>query len=104
VDAVVLNPEKHWVCPNCDMTDVTTEHLPHSRMHHCRGLLGMLVPMVEDGTRCKVELVEREDYTNGDTVQLGPDGRPYMSAVTVRDEGQDATVYAPVATLNLGGD
>ena len=95
--AVMMRTEHRWECPNCDLTDVTHEPRPHSRMHDCRGLLGLSVPMVPAGTRCKVELTEREDSTNGDLVQLGPDGVPYMSAITTRDEGQDCTVYAPVA-------
>jgi hypothetical protein len=102
---VLIQPtERRWVCPNCTATDVTHEHLPHSRMHNCRGLLGMLVPMVEDGTHCKIELVEREDYTNGDDVLLAPDGVPYMSAVTTREDGNDTTVYAACATLDLRKD
>ena len=93
--------ETHWVCPNCDLTDVTNDPRPHSRMHNCRGLLGMSTPMVEHGVNCKVELKEREDYIGDETVLLGPEGRPWMSAVTTRDDGQDCAVYAPLATGKL---
>ena len=89
--------EHRWECPNCDFTDVTFEALPHSRFHNCRGLLGMSVGMVPAGTRCKVELNEREDYIGREMVQYGGDGRPYRNAVTTRDDGQDCAVYAPTA-------
>jgi hypothetical protein len=57
--------------------------------------------MVPVGTRCKVEAVEREDYINGDLVQVDGDGRPVMSVITTRDDGQDCTVYAPTATARV---
>jgi hypothetical protein len=54
--------------------------------------------MVPAGTKAKVVAHEREDYINGDTVQVDGDGRPVMAIVTTRDEGQDVTVLAPCAT------
>lgn len=100
-DVPLLVPETRWSCPNCVHQDITRVAEPHTRMHPCRGSLGMLMPMVRDGTRCKVELVERQDYIGTDVVQLGPDGRPYMAAVTTRSDGCDVAVYAPLATVNL---
>ena len=94
----ILQPEKRWSCPNCDATDVTHEAQPHTRFHACRGLKGLTAPMVPAGTRCKVEAIEREDYINGDLVQFDGEGRPVMSVVTTRDEGNDVAVYAPTAT------
>ena len=92
-------PEHRWECPNCALQDVTRETRPHQRMHACRGLQGLTVPMVPAGTRCKIEAVEREDYVAGERVQLAPGtGRPIMAAVTTRDDGSDCTVYAPTAT------
>lgn len=106
--AAELTSEFHWVCPNCDSTDVTHRYPgqgPHTRMHNCRGLLGMSVPMVEDGVRCKVELIEREDYTHGDDVQTAPeDGRVYSHAVTTREDGNDVVAYAPTAVAWKGID
>jgi hypothetical protein len=68
-------------------------------MHPCPKLRGLSTPMVPAGTKAKVELKEREDYVNGEAVQLDPElGRPVMSVVTTRDDGQDVTVYAPSAT------
>lgn len=54
--------------------------------------------MVPDGVRCKVAAREREDYIGRELVQTDGDGRPVMSVVTTRDEGEDCVVYAPCAT------
>lgn len=94
----VLTPEQHWECPNCDLTEVTREARPHSRFHACRGLKGLTAPMVPAGTKCKVEAVERGDYVGRDLVQTDGEGRPVMSVVTTRDDGNDVAVYAPCAT------
>lgn len=53
--------------------------------------------MVPEGTRCKVEAIERGDYTHGDLVQHHGDGRAIMSVVTTRDDGTDCAVLAPCA-------
>lgn len=93
----VLRPEHRWECPNCDLNMVT--HDPRSVLHPCKGLHGLTAPMVPAGTKAKVVAVEREDYIAGDLVQLDPErGRPVMSVVTTRDEGEDTTTYAPCAT------
>jgi len=96
----LLRVETRWSCPNCPATDVTFEPRPHTRFHRCAGLLGLDVPFVVDGTACKIEAVERADYVGSDIVQLAGDGRPYMSVITTRDDGQDCTVYAPCASLS----
>lgn len=96
-----LAAERRWECPNCDLTQVTHEAAPHSRFHPCRGLAGLTAPMVPAGTRCKVEAVERGDYVRDQLVQTDGNGRPVMSVVTTRDDGTDAAVYAPTATVNL---
>lgn len=95
----VLKPEQRWACPNCTHTDVTHEAQPHSRFHPCRGLKGLTAPMVPAGTKAKVVAVEREDYVGKEVVQTDGEGRPVMSIVTVRDDGQDCAVLAPLATM-----
>lgn len=95
--SVLLRVERRWECPNCDDTDVTHEAQPHSRFHCCRGLRGLSAPMVPAGTRCKVEAREREDYVGRELVHVDGDGRPVMSIVTTRDNGQDCAVLAPCA-------
>ena len=98
--AVDLAAERRWSCPNCTTTDVTTGGQTN-RMHTCRGLFGLTVPMVLDGTRCKVSAVERGDWVGKEQVQLDGRGRPVMSVVTVRDDGQDCMVLAPLAQARL---
>jgi hypothetical protein len=94
----ILNPVQRWECPSCTATDVTHEAQPHTRMHTCRGLAGLTAPMVPAGTRAEHRAVEREDYINGDLVQVDGNGRPVMSVVTTRDDGEDCTVFAACAT------
>lgn len=94
--AVVMTPEQRWECPDCVTRVVTHEARVHTEFHTCRKT-GMWQPMVPAGTRCKVELVERGDYVNGELVQLDPRGRPVMSCVVTRDDGMDCAIYAPMA-------
>lgn len=97
-DRRVLRLERRWQCPNCDVTAVTFQAKPHTEFHNCRGLRGLWTPMVPAGTVCKVEARDRDDYVGGDMVQTDGEGRPVMSVVTTRDDGEDCTVYAPCAT------
>jgi hypothetical protein len=97
VNVPLLAPERHWTCPNCDHTDVTREAKPHIRFHPCRGLRGLTAPMIQAGTKTKVEAVERGDYVRDEVVTTDGEGRPWMSVVTTRDDGQDCAVFAPMA-------
>ena len=94
----LLGVERRWECPNCSLTDVTREPQVHTRYHACRGLRGLTAPMVPAGTSAKVEAVDRGDYVGADTVTTDGEGRPVMSIVTTRDDGQDCMVFAPAAT------
>lgn len=93
----ILKRENRWECPNCEFKDVTYEANPHTRFHNCRGLRGLSAPMVPEGTKAKVESVERGDYVGKEMVQTDGEGRPIMSIVTTRDDGQDCVVLAPAA-------
>ncbi len=99
----LLRPEQHWYCPSCNLTDVT--HHPANqvvtRMHSCAGLRGLTAPMVLAGHRAEHRLVEREDYIGTEDVRLDGEGRPTMAIVTMRDDGNDTTVFAPTATAAL---
>jgi len=88
-----------WVCPNCSQQSVTHEARPHIRYHTCFGLRGLSAPFVQAGVKCKVEARDREDYVGKDIVQTDAYGRPVMSIVTTRDDGQDCMVLAPTATM-----
>jgi hypothetical protein len=87
-----------WYCPACGQTDRTREAKPHSRFHPCPRMHGLTTPMLPKGTRAKLEAVERQDYVGNELVRLDDRGRPVMSIVTTRDNGQDVTVFAPTAT------
>lgn len=92
-------PARRWYCPNCLVEHVTREARPHTPFHTCKALRGLTAPFVPYGTAAKVEAKEREDYVGNETVQLDPElGRPVMSVVTTRDNGQDTTVFAPAAS------
>jgi hypothetical protein len=98
----LLIAEQRWACPNCTLTDITREQGPHTRFHNCAGLKGLTAPMVPAGTRCKVEALEREDYTNGDLVTTDADGRPVMAVEVTREDGNDVAVFAPCAVAGRG--
>jgi hypothetical protein len=93
-------PEQRWECPSCPVQDVTHEARPHTRMHNCSGLAGLSVPMVPAGTRAEHRAAEREDYIGTERVQFDGNGRPVMNVTTIRDDGQDCTVFAPTARGN----
>lgn len=95
----VITAIHQWYCPNCGATDTTTEKRPHSQFHTCPKMHMMSAPMLLAGTKAKIEAREREDYIGNERVQLF-EGRPIMSIVTTRDDGQDAIVYAPTATAS----
>lgn len=59
---------------------------------------GLTAPMVLEGTRCKIEKVERGDYEGDDICQYDENGKAIMAIVTTRDDGTDCTVLAPTAT------
>lgn len=100
----LLRPEQRWSCPNCNQETVTHEAKPHTRFHACRGLRGLVAPMIPAGTKARVYLREREDYVGADLVQRDPQlGRPVMSVVTERPDGSnDAVVFAPTAHAEIG--
>lgn len=96
----VMLPERvfRWECPNCTLTAVSKSGRAHSQMHPCRGLQGLIAPMVPAGLKCKVVAVERGDYVRNEQVQADGEGRPIMAVKTVRDDGEDCAVLAPMAT------
>ena len=97
--SAILTSERHWSCPNCTINAVTRRPAAPVPFHACRGLKGLNAPLIPDGTRCKVETVEREDYIGGELVRADGEGRPVMAVVTTRDDGTDCAIYAPCATV-----
>jgi hypothetical protein len=88
----VLLPKTRWVCVSCDFQHESYQ----TPMHPCAGLRGLMTTMVPEGTGGKHVIREREDYINGEDVQYH-EGRPVMAVETHRNDGMDATVYAPRA-------
>ena len=93
---ILAHPEQRWECPACDLQQVTHRADVHTEFHHCRGLAGLWAPMVPEGTRAEHRVSEREDYIGRDLPQMH-EGRPLLNLVTVREDGQDCTIYAPTA-------
>jgi hypothetical protein len=90
----VLVPEQHWTCPSCTRTDVTKAPLPVVvRLHRCAGHRLLQLPMIEDGVRAVHVVREAEDYVSGRNMRTDAEGRPVTHVETIRDDGQDATVY-----------
>jgi hypothetical protein len=92
---------QRWHCPACGLTDVTREFRPHTRFHSCTSLRGLTAPMLEAETKAKMEVKEREDYVGTDDVAVDQNGRPVMSIVVTRDDGQDVVVFAPTARARV---
>lgn len=92
-------PEQRWECPSCGQVSVTRE--VGTRMHACPGMKGLTVPMVPAGTKATHRVNDRQDYVGRDEVQTDGEGRVVMSVTTVRDDGEDCTVYAPTAVASI---
>lgn len=89
----------NWSCPNCDAAAHTVDaKVP---WHDCRGLAGLHVALIAEGTKAKVEAIERGDWVGRELVQTDGNGRPVMAVQTTRDDGIDLAVYAPTATARL---
>lgn len=100
MSVVLLNSERHWVCPNCSQTAVTTKG-ETNRFHQCAGLRGITAPLVLEGTDCRVVAIEREDYVGREAVQRDQDGRPISFVETLRADGStDLAVLAPTARVS----
>ncbi len=105
---VLLSAERRWSCPNCTTTKVTRDpRIPIGSgaavLHHCRGLRGIIAPLVPDGMRCKVEAVQREDYVGREVVRHDGEGKAIQALVTTRDDGMDCAVLAPMAAGGRAG-
>ncbi len=88
-----------WYCPNCHLEHRTTDPNIAQAFHRCRKMAGLTTPFVVKGVVASVVAHEREDYIGDELVQTDGNGRPVMSIVTTRDNGQDVVVFAPTATL-----
>lgn len=96
----LLGDPARFECPNC--TSQLELSAPPSKpvLHPCRGLKGLLAPMVAAGTKCKVETVAREDYEGRDIAQRDGEGNVVMAIETTRDDGTDRVVLVPTAVVD----
>jgi hypothetical protein len=91
-------PVRDWYCPACKATDQTKQHGYHVRYHTCPKTRFLSIAMLPAGTAGKIIVHEREAYVGKELVQYDPEqGRPLVSAETIRDNGNDLIVYAPTA-------
>lgn len=100
-----------WECPNCVATHGTADPRPHTPMHQCAGLRGLMAPLVrvppqrvELPRGVRVVAVERGDYVAGERVQADGEGRPVMAVRTERADGSnDVHILAPTASATAHG-
>lgn len=96
----LVPPAQVWCCQFCTTRVRTHGQGVATPLHPCQAHAGFRLPMVAErpdgGRDGHVRLVDREDYVGGEDVQL-MDGRPIMRAEVVREDGNDAWVYAPTA-------
>lgn len=84
-----------WACPSCDSVARTVD--AKTPMHPCKGLAGLMAPLVPEGQRANHVAVERGDWIGRESVQLNADGRPIMAITTETDDSLSTTVFAPTA-------
>jgi hypothetical protein len=71
-------------------------------MHNCQAAALMSLPMIREGERAHVRLVERDDYVGGEDVRTDAEGRVFMRSEIERADGHvDVWVYAPTAHVRL---
>lgn len=100
---MILNPPVVvWICEKCPTTTRKPRRLDAQEFHNCPGMGGLSYPMIEEGSRVKVTVNEREDYIGKEDVQLDGNGRPVMNVIIEREDGTDCAVYAPVANTHGG--
>ena len=83
-------------CSECSSTLFLRVRSEKPVLHKCSGHGGMLLPMVQDGVKAHVTLVEREDYIGHEVVQMH-EGRPIMAVSITREDGEDRVIFAPTA-------
>jgi|SRR5882757_8198 len=98
----LIPPDQVWVCPYCPSSIKTKGAGARTPLHECPAKAGFRLPMLAQGERGDVRLVEREDYVGGEDVQTDGDGRPIMRAEVEHADGHcDTYVYAPTARVEV---
>ena len=104
--AHLLTPlEKHWECPSCGLQHVTNEPKPHTPMHNCVKLNGLVAPFVEvfgdqlEKHSVQHKVVVRGDYLGDELARFDGAGKPITAVLTERADGSN-DCYAFAATAN----
>jgi hypothetical protein len=92
--------EQTWVCRDCP-TALRARVGTRTPMHACPAHNGMRLPMMAEGARGDLRLVERDDYVGKEDVTYDERGRAIMRAEIVRDDGNDVWAYAPAARVEV---
>lgn len=95
-----MNLYVDWECPSCGKEKRLGAEFGKV-VHQCPKLGGLTTPYVRKGVKAKHEVVMRQDYTADEIVTKDDQGRIVQSIVTTRDNGQDATVFAPAARVRF---
>lgn len=88
-----------WECPSCDSAARTFDQ--KTPMHPCKGLAGLMAPLLPTGERGQHVAVEREDWIGKEMVQYDGNHRPVMAIRTETAESLSTTVFAPTATASV---
>lgn len=91
---------KYWYCPNCNAEARSLKTDSKKAFHPCPKIPGLMSPMLIKGQSGKIVARVREDYVGKELVQCDANGRPIMSVVVTRDEGEDVAVYPGTAQMN----
>ena len=88
------------VCPNCDHRTPAPPFNPdvdtafEAQYHQCKGLKGIIAPLVFEGESAKTEKFEWGDYEGRELVQRDGDGRP-MSGVHMTCDRTEVHIALP---------
>ena len=88
-------------CERCNARRPVAHGDTRVPMHNCGGRAGMSVPMVREGSKDHVRLVEREDYVGQEVVRKAAEGRVFMRAEVETEDTVNVWVYAPVARTSV---
>lgn len=100
----VLNPRRRWECPSCGRLEETVDSRPHTPMHPCpalRGLLAPFVPWRPSGPSERHVVQERDDYVGKEVgVRFDGAGRAITAVLTERPDGSNDAVVFPATATN----
>jgi len=113
-------PAQHWACP-CGRTAITQRVEPHSQLHPCHLVGGLLTPFAPVGARWQpgdplsvnVVVNERQDYERhaglvaagrhvGETLTRDDRGKPAMGVSVEYADGAAHALFVPGVSVSGG--